>query len=65
MTDPETDDDLKKAIDDRTIPVPPPPVPPELTERGDSEQTNTLSDDSGLGQNVGDFEIDVPPPEGI
>jgi hypothetical protein len=63
VTDPETDAGIKKAIDDRTNPVvTPPPVP--IESRTDEEVPTDVGE-SGLGQNVDDFEIDVPPPEGI
>ena len=65
MTDPETDAEIKKAIDDRTIPVVTPPPPPVPVESRGAEEVPTADGESGLGQNVGDFEIDVPPPEGI
>ncbi|HUR55054.1 MAG TPA: hypothetical protein VMZ71_13055 [Gemmataceae bacterium] len=65
MTDPETDADLKKAIDDRTIPVVTPPPPPVPIDSRRAEEVPADVGESGLGQNVDDFEIDVPPPEGI
>ena len=65
MTDPEDDEELAQAISDRTIPVPDPTKPPEPIESRETEVPDTEGDDTELGQNVDDFEIDVPPPEGI
>jgi hypothetical protein len=55
-----------KAIEDQTIPVAGPPIPVPPDERNEPKEAEAPHEETSvLGQNVGDFEIDVPPPEGI
>jgi hypothetical protein len=66
MSNPEADAELAKAIEDRTIPIAEPPAPAEPIESREAEEPETPHEHtSGLGLNVDDFQIDVPPPEGI
>ena len=66
MSNPKADAELAKAIEDRTIPVADPPAQVQTTEIKEVKEPETLHEDAhGLSQNVEDFEIDVPPPEGI
>jgi hypothetical protein len=60
MINPEDDAELAKAIEDEIIPVADP-----IENSKAEEPKPPHKDTSGLGKNVDDFEIEVPPPEGI
>ena len=65
MSNPKDDEALAEAINDRTIPVSDPAPVAEPIESREPEEAAAPEGESGLGKDVSDFEIDVPPPEGI
>lgn len=63
MSNPKDDAELARALEDHIIHVGDPALPPKPAEA--EPEPEKPEDKLELGQNVEDFQIDVPPEEGL